>query len=97
MTDPTWDQLRQADRMVADGSTLRLAAYPTETYRVAIVFETPGAESPRAIWLPPEYIPVLVQRLQQAQQEAVEGIRDEIRTQSVKDAHSLIERVKRGE
>ncbi|WP_028605534.1 hypothetical protein [Ottowia thiooxydans] len=95
MSAPTWQQLRDTRWMVMDVSTLQLAVYPTETCTVALMSQAPGVEQPQILWVSPEDVPLLVERLQQAQRLAEEGRESRMQAESVQAAFDLIERMRR--
>lgn len=97
MTLPTWQRLRETGWMVVDVSTLQLGVYPTENGMVTLLFQAPGVEPPHALWVGPEDVPLLIERLQQALRQAEEVRDSRLQSQSTQAAYDVIERAKRGD
>ncbi|MFT3815247.1 MAG: hypothetical protein QM740_18015 [Acidovorax sp.] len=68
--EPTWERLRATHWMAADNAMLRLGVYPAVDGMVALMFQTPGAATPKVLSVHPSDVPLLCKQLECAQGHA---------------------------
>lgn len=95
-TLPTWSELSAAGWVVLGNADLMLGVYPTVAGDVALTTQSAQDDVMRVFFVQLAELPLLIQKLEQARQQAETTKHSALRSASTQYAHDLITRVKGG-